>query len=61
MEDFAEKTEVDQEGASQVSATRKLIAMLNYVFDFSDCVLDLSNYTGTSNVSSNACIALYLL
>ena len=37
-------------GKSKVSAARKLSIMLNYV-------LDLSDYTGMSNVSSNACIS----
>ena len=38
-----------QEGASKASAARKLSIMLNYM-------LDLLDYAGTSNVSSNACI-----
>ena len=46
MKDFAKKTE----GASKVSAARKLSFMLNYV-------LDLSDYAGMSIVLSNACIA----
>ena len=38
-----------QEGANKVSTARRLSIMLNYV-------LNLSDYAGMSDVSSNACI-----
>ena len=44
-----ENQSASQEGTSKVSAARKLSTILNYV-------LDLSDYTGMSNVLSNACI-----
>ena len=40
---------MSQVGVSKVRATRRLSIKLNYV-------LDLSDYTGMSNVLSNACI-----
>ena len=59
-----ENQSASQEGVSKVSSARKLSIMLNYVLDLSnfmlylsDYVLDLSDYAGTSNVSSNPCIA----
>ena len=42
---------------SEVSSTRKLRAMLNYVLGLSAYMLDLSDYAGMHNVLSNACIA----
>ena len=47
-----EKRSASQEGASEVSTTRRLSVMLNYVLDLPDYVLDLSDYARTSD----ACI-----
>ena len=43
-----------QEDASEVSATRRLSIMLNYVLDLSDYVLELSVYAETGDMSNNA-------
>ena len=51
---FQEKQSARQVGASKMCATRKLSVKLNYV-------LDLSDYTGMSNMLSNTCIAQCLL
>ena len=49
-----EHQNASQKGLSKVSATMKLSIMLNYV-------LYLLDYTGTSNILSNACIVQCLL
>ena len=51
-----ENQNVSQEGASKASATKKLKAMVYYVLDFSDNMLDFSDYSVINNVSSNTCI-----
>ena len=49
-----ENQNTSQAGTSKASTTRKLSVKLNYM-------LDLSDYSGMSNVLSNACIVQCLL